>query len=68
MFIIKTVNNPTPIISNDVKDVQDIVLGLTNDDKVALDAYCAVCTMGFNNSFNQSDINITCVPDGGAIL
>lgn len=68
MFIIKADKSPNPVVSNDVKDVRDIVLGLTDDDQIALDAYCAVCAMGFEDSFHQSGISISCVPDDGVIL
>ena len=66
MFILTdcTKSFPNDIVCNDVKDLQDIVLGITNDDTIADAAYNAVYNMTFGDSYILSPyLAIDCVHD-----
>lgn len=66
MFIITDCTRPTPqdIVCNDVKDLRDIVLGITDDDAIADAVYNAVCNMTFGDSYILSPyLAIDCVRD-----
>ena len=53
MFILTdcTKSFPNDIVCNDVKDLRNIVLGITDDDTIADAAYNAVCNMTFGDSY-----------------
>lgn len=66
MFILTDCTRPTPqdIVCNDVKDLRDIVLGITDDDAIADAVYNAVCNMTFGDSYILSPyLAIDCVHD-----
>lgn len=66
MFILTDCTRPTPqdIVCNDVKDLRDIVLGITDDDAIADAAYNAVCNMTFGDSYMVNPLfAIDCVHD-----
>ena len=66
MFILTDCTRPTPqnIVCNDVKDLRDIVLGITDDDTIADAAYNAVCNMTFGDSYMVNPLfAIECVQD-----
>lgn len=66
MFIITDCTRPTPqdIVCNDVKDLRDIVLGITDDDAIADAVYNAVCNMTFGDSYILSPyLAIDCIHD-----
>ena len=66
MFILTDCTRPTPqdIVCNDVKDLRDIVLGITDDDAIADAAYRAVGNMTFGDSYILSPyLAIDCVHD-----
>lgn len=66
MFIITDCTRPTPqdIVCNDVKDLRDIVMAITNSDTCADTAYRAVGNMTFGDSYILSPyLAIDCVPD-----
>lgn len=66
MFILTDCTRPTPqdIVCNDVKDLRDIVLGITDDDAIADAVYNAVCNMTFGHSYILSPyLAIDCVHD-----
>ena len=55
-----------PIISNDVKDVRDIILSITNSEVEADLAYQAVCGMTFGGNYGAPDFKIECIHDNEA--
>ena len=66
MFILTDCTRPTPqdIVCNDVKDLRDIVLGITDDDAIADAVYNAVCNMTFGDSYILSPyLAIDCIRD-----
>lgn len=66
MFIITDCTRPTPqdIVCNDVKDLRDIVMAITDSDVCADAAYNAVCNMTFGDSYILSPyLAIDCVHD-----
>ena len=66
MFILTDCTRPTPqdIVCNDVKDLRDIVLGITDDDTIADATYNAVCNMTFGDSYILSPyLAIDCIRD-----
>ena len=66
MFILTdcTKSLPNDIVCNDVKDMRDIVLGITDDDAIADAVYNAVCHMTFGDSYILSPyLAIDCVHD-----
>ena len=66
MFILTDCTRPTPqdIVCNDVKDLRDIVLGITDDDTIADATYNAVCNMTFGDSYMVNPLfAIDCVRD-----
>lgn len=66
MFILTncTKSFPNDIVCNDVKDLRDIVLGITDDDAIADAVYNAVCNMTFGDSYILSPyLAIDCVRD-----
>ena len=66
MFILTDCTRPTPqdIVCNDVKDLRDIVLGITDDDTIADATYNAVCNMTFGDSYMVNPLfAMDCVRD-----
>ena len=66
MFILTdcTKSFPNDIVCNDVKDLRNIVLGITDDDTIADAAYNAVCNMTFGDSYMVNPLfAIDCVRD-----
>lgn len=66
MFILTDCTRPTPqdIVCNDVKDLRDIFLGITDDDTIVNAAYNAVCNMTFGDSYMVNPLfAIECVRD-----
>ena len=66
MFILTdcTKSFPNDIVCNDVKDLRNIVLGITDDDTIADAAYNAVCHMTFGDSYMVNPLfAIDCVRD-----
>lgn len=66
MFILTdcTKSFPNDIVCNDVKDLRDIVLGITDDDTIANAVYNAVCNMTFGDSYILSPyLAIDCIHD-----
>lgn len=65
MFIVKdcTRNPPYTMISNDIKDVRDIVIGITGDETIGNHVLLHLGHMTFGQFLVWGQLVIKCVPD-----
>lgn len=69
MFIVTefTAGRPISYRKNDVKDIRDLVLAITNSETKADRAYLRACDMGFGGFFLENKFAIECVHDNGRV-
>lgn len=65
MFIVKdcTRNPPYTTVSNDIKDVRDIVIGITGDETIGDHVLLHLGHMSFGQFLVWGQLVIKCVPD-----
>lgn len=65
MFIVTQFTAGRPVIyrMNDVKDIRDLVLGITGSEVEADRAYRRVCDMGFGGIFLSNKYAVECARD-----
>lgn len=65
MFIVRDCkrNPPYTIVSNDVKDVRDIVIGITGDETIGNHVLLHLRHMTFGQFLVWAQLVIKCIPD-----